>query len=181
VTDREARIAALLREAGWGEARRDPLPGDASFRRYVRLHDGPRPALLMDAPPPQEDVRPYVKVARHLHALGFSPPEIYAEDVEAGLLVIEDFGDETYTRRLAAGGDEAEMYTLATDVLVALHREAAATAVELPAYNEPRYFQEASLLARTCATSTVRSGARSCRWPTPCRRRSPSATSTSTI
>lgn len=146
MTDRDERITALLEQSGWGGARRDPLPADASFRRYVRLHGGPRPALLMDAPPPQEDVRPYVKVARHLLRLGFSPPEIYAEDVEAGLLVIEDFGDETYTRRLAAGGDEREMYTLATDVLVALHREAAAASVDLPAYDEPRYFQEAALL-----------------------------------
>ena len=146
MTERETRITTLLTEAGWGKAVRDPLPGDASFRRYVRLHGGPRPALLMDAPPPEEDVRPYVKVARHLLGLGFSPPEIYAEDIEAGLLVIEDFGDETYTRRLAAGGDEAEMYTLATDVLIALHREAGAAAVDLPPYDEARYFEEAALL-----------------------------------
>jgi N-acetylmuramate 1-kinase len=144
--DREAHITALLESAGWGKAELDPLPGDASFRHYVRLHGGPRPALLMDAPPPQEDVRPYVKVARHLLDLGFSPPEIFAEDVEAGLLVIEDFGDETYTRRLAAGGDEAEMYTLATDVLIALHREDAAAAIDLQPYDEARLFREAALL-----------------------------------
>ncbi|MDH3234687.1 MAG: phosphotransferase [Alphaproteobacteria bacterium] len=146
MTDRDARITALLADAGWGAAARDPLPGDASFRHYVRLRGGPRPALLMDAPPPQEDVRPYVRVARHLHGLGFSPPEIFAEDVEAGLLVIEDFGDETYTRRLAAGGDEAEMYALATDVLIALHRNEAAGAIDLPAYDEARFFEEAALL-----------------------------------
>jgi len=146
VTDRAARIAALLAEAGWGAAVRDPLPGDASFRHYVRLHGGPRPALLMDAPPPREDVWPYVRVARHLHNLGFSPPEIFAEDVEAGLLVIEDFGDETYTRRLAAGGDEMEMYALATDVLIAIHRNEAAGAIDLPAYDEARLFEEAALL-----------------------------------
>jgi len=144
--DRERRIEALLAAAGWGAATREPLPSDASFRHYVRLHGGPRPALLMDAPPPQEDVRPYVRVARHLLGLGFSPPEIFAEDVEAGLLVIEDFGDQTYTRRLAAGGDEAEMYALATDVLIALHRNAAAAAVERPTYDEPRLFRESSLL-----------------------------------
>jgi len=146
MSDRAERITALLAEAGWGEAERDPLPGDASFRRYVRLHGGPRPALLMDAPPPEEDVRPYVKVARHLLDLGFSPPEIYAEDIEAGLLVIEDFGDETYTRRLAAGGDEAEMYALATDVLIALHHAKDAAAIDLPAYDEARLFEEAALL-----------------------------------
>jgi aminoglycoside/choline kinase family phosphotransferase len=146
MAERETRITALLEAAGWGQAARERLPSDASFRHYERLRGGPRPALLMDAPPPQEDVRPYVSVARHLLALGLSPPEILAEDVEAGLLVIEDFGDETYTRRLAGGGDEAEMYALATDVLIALHGNAAAAAIDLPAYDEAAYFEESALL-----------------------------------
>src|SRR5690606_40809750 len=88
VTDRAALIRSFLDTAGWGGARRSTLAGDASFRRYDRLVGGPRPAVLMDAAPPKEDVRPFVAVARRLKALGFSAPEIYAEDIEHGLLLL---------------------------------------------------------------------------------------------
>ena len=80
----------------------------------------------MDAPPPQEDVRPYIAVAGMLRGLGLSAPEIFAEDREPGLLLIEDFGDGTYTRLLARGADESALYALAVDVLIALHRAVAA-------------------------------------------------------
>ncbi len=143
---REDRIVAFLAANGWGSARRLPLPGDASFRRYERLHGGPRPALLMDAPPPQEDVRPFVAVARHLSGLGFSAPGIYAEDFEAGLLVIEDFGDDTYTARLASGAAEEPLYALAVDLLIELHRAPGAADLALPPYDEARLLEEASLL-----------------------------------
>lgn len=146
MTERATRIDAFLREAGWGMARRRPLPGDASFRRYVRLEGGPAPALLMDAPPPQEDVRPYVAVARHLRALGFSAPEIFAADPEAGLLVLEDFGDATFTQLLAGGEDEAALYTLATDVLIALHGAADAAAIDLPPFDRSRLLDEVAML-----------------------------------
>ncbi|MGE5146628.1 MAG: aminoglycoside phosphotransferase, partial [Candidatus Eiseniibacteriota bacterium] len=102
MSDRDARIATFLKNAGWGAAKRAKLAGDASFRRYERLAGGPKPAVLMDAPPPKEDVRPFVAVARRLTSLGFSAPEIYAADVEAGLLLLEDLGDDTFTRVLAS-------------------------------------------------------------------------------
>ncbi|MDJ0950780.1 MAG: phosphotransferase [Alphaproteobacteria bacterium] len=146
MTERAATIDAFLERSGWGEARRAPLSGDASFRRYERLTGGPEPALLMDAPPPMEDVRPYVTVARHLCAMGYSAPRVLAADVQAGLLVIEDFGDETYTRRLAEGADEEGLYELAVDVLIDLHRREDARQVSIPPYDDGRLIQEASLL-----------------------------------
>ncbi len=146
MSERDARIAAFLDAAGWGDARRIELAGDASFRRYERLEGGPRPAMLMDAPPPMEDVRPYVAVARQLTALGFSAPAIYAEDAAAGLLVIEDLGDDTFTRLLDAGEPGRELYALATDVLTALHRRADAAVLDLPHYDERRLLDEAALL-----------------------------------
>jgi aminoglycoside/choline kinase family phosphotransferase len=123
------------------------MEGDASFRRYGRLAGGPRPALLMDAPPAQEDVRPWCAVARHLGALGFSAPEILAAEESLGLLVIEDFGDDTFTRRLAGGADEAGLYDLAVDALVALHSLDAARAVPdwLPPYDDAKLIDEALL------------------------------------
>src|SRR5689334_23638814 len=68
---RETAIVAFLAAHGFGEARPEPLAQDASFRRYLRLCHGPRPAVLMDAPPP-EDVRPFLCIAAHLHGIGLS-------------------------------------------------------------------------------------------------------------
>jgi aminoglycoside/choline kinase family phosphotransferase len=146
VSDRAGRIDCFLAAAGWGDARRQPLAGDASFRRYVRLErpDGAG-AMLMDAPPPQEDVRPFVGVDAHLRRLGFSAPEILAADLEDGLLLLEDFGDATFTRVLAAGGDEMPLYELAVDLLIGLHRQKEAAA-ELPEYDDARLLDEAVLL-----------------------------------
>jgi len=137
----------VLAAAGWADAARRPLPGDASFRRYVRL-EGPRGrAMLMDAPPPQENVRPFLAVARLLHRLGLTAPRILAEDTAAGFLLLEDFGDDTYTRRLAAGAAEAPLYALAVDVLVALNRRFdAGHAPELPPYDDERLLAETALL-----------------------------------
>jgi hypothetical protein len=147
MTEREAAISAFLAASGWGDAARHSLPGDASFRRYVRLRRAGAQAMLMDAPPPQEDVRPFLAVARLLRELGLSAPGIHAEDVAAGLLLLEDFGDDTYTRLLAAGADEAALYALAVDVLIALNRRfAAAAAPALPPYDEARLLAEAALL-----------------------------------
>jgi len=90
---RERAMAEFLAAHGWGGSTPARLAGDASFRGYHRLADATRCAVLMDAPPPQEDVRPYIKVVAILRGLGFSAPEIYAQDRERGFLLIEDFGD----------------------------------------------------------------------------------------
>ena len=141
-------MADFLRRAGWSAARRAPLTSDASFRRYERLEDGDRRALMMDAPPPQENVVPFVEIDRHLRMLGYSAPEILAEDRAAGLLLLEDFGDDTFTRLLAAGEDEQALYRLATDLLIDLHRRTPDEAVPagLPAYDDDRLLNEAALL-----------------------------------
>src|SRR5260370_5910646 len=145
--ERRVAMAGLVGARGWGGSPRAVLAGDASFRRYCRFVDGSRRAVLLDAPPPQEDVRPYVAVATILREHGFSAPEIYAEDRERGFLLIEDFGDDTYTKLLARGADEAALYTLAIDTLVALHRVVEAERLpELPPYDEARLRPEAALL-----------------------------------
>jgi hypothetical protein len=115
---------AFLRDAGYGAARREALPSDASFRRYVRLHDGPRPALLMDAPPPQEDVRPFLHVGAHLLRIGLSAPAIIAADAARGFLLIEDLGRDTMATRLDAGDDPLPLYLYAAEALAALHEHA---------------------------------------------------------
>ena len=121
--NRETAIAAFLADAGWDAARREPLPGDASFRRYVRLRRGRETVMLMDAPPPEEDVRPFTAVARRLRQLGLSAPEVYGADPAHGLLLLEDFGDDTFTRLLESGESEEDLYLLAADALIALQRQ----------------------------------------------------------
>lgn len=148
MSDRQDLMTGFLRRAGWAAARREPLTSDASFRRYERLTDGDRRALMMDAPPPQENVVPFVEIDRHLRGLGYSAPEILTEDQAAGLLLLEDFGDDTFTRLLAAGEDEHALYRLATDLLIDLHRRAPGDAVPagLSAYDDDRLVDEAALL-----------------------------------
>lgn len=147
MAERETQIAAFLAACGWGDAQRLPLAGDASFRRYCRLVRDGTSTMLMDAPPPQEDVRPYLAVARHLRALDFSAPTILAADERTGLLLIEDLGDGTFTRLLARGDDERALYELAVDVLIALHqRFAPEPAPWLPPYDDMRLLNEAALL-----------------------------------
>jgi N-acetylmuramate 1-kinase len=145
--EREAAMSDFLAAAGWGGIAPRILAADASFRRYFRLAGGGRQAVLMDAPPPMEDVRPYMAVAAALRGFGLSAPEIYADDREQGFLLIEDFGDGLYTRLLADGGDERALYELAVDALIALHRAAAASGLPaLPRYDEARLLDEAALL-----------------------------------
>ena len=144
--DRERLIGRFLADSGWNGAARRRLAGDASFRRYDRLERDAGRAVLMDAPPPQEDVRPFLAVARLLHRMGLSAPAILAEDVAAGLLLLEDFGDATYTRLLAEGEDEATLYALAVDLLVALHRGFDPAGAGVPDYDDQRLLAEATLL-----------------------------------
>ena len=140
-------MAAFLAGCGWEDALPAPLAGDASFRRYYRLGRNGRRAVLMDAPPPQEDVVPYIAVAQLLRRLGFSAPEVFAEDRAAGFLLIEDFGDDTYTRLLERGADEPALYSLAVDTLVELQRAVAVRGnPDLPPYDAERFLAEAALL-----------------------------------
>jgi aminoglycoside/choline kinase family phosphotransferase len=117
-----AHAPAFLAAHGWGDAQILPLAGDASFRRYFRVVDGARQAVLMDAPPPHEDPRPFIAVAEYLCEQGLTAPTIFARDLERGLLLIEDFGDvrlrETVDEALPS---EADHYAGATDLLVHLH------------------------------------------------------------
>ena len=141
---REDLIGAFLAKAGWGTAERRVLAADASFRRYDRLTLDGRPAVLMDAPPPKEDVRPFLKIARHLLGLGYSAPGILAEDVETGFLLLEDLGDATFTRLLKAGEAEAPLYEMAVDLLIDLHRQTAPVGVA--PYDREKLLTEVALL-----------------------------------
>lgn len=143
IPDRATLSHAFLQRAGWGDATRSKLAGDASFRKYERLNRNGEPAVLMDAPPPQEDVRPFLRIARHLDSLGYSAPRILAEDAEHGFLLLEDLGDDLLARLLNQGGDERRLYEATVDFLLDLHRHPAPA--DLAPYDEDRLIDEAQL------------------------------------
>jgi len=112
--------ADFLAQAGFGAARLEPLPSDASARHYTRLHGGPRTALLMEAPPP-ENTRPFIAIAGHILGIGLSAPEIIAADPDQGLVLLEDLGDATHAALLDGGADAPMLYAEAAEALAALH------------------------------------------------------------
>jgi len=114
----------FLAAHGWEDAEIRPLAGDASFRRYFRVRRGAEQAVLMDAPPPHEDARPFVATAQWLAGAGLSAPSILAHDLDRGLLLIDDFGDARLRETLdAVPGRERELYEVAVDLLVHLHAQ----------------------------------------------------------
>ena len=138
---REDLRAAFLARAGHAGTLLVALPADASTRRYFRLEGAG--LLLMDSPPDSEPIGPFVRIARQLQGLGLSAPALLEVDEAAGLALIEDFGHDTYTRLLLAGHSESQLYHLAVDTLVALHRTAPAT--ELAPYDGQRLADEYAL------------------------------------
>lgn len=137
----------FLQQSGWGDATVRPLPGDASFRRYFRVSDVAKGnAMLMDAPPPHEDPRPFIDVAEYLIDAGFRAPVIIAKDVDRGLVLIEDFGDRRMREHLDAfPSDEVRIYKQAIDTIIALSKSEPA---DLPPYDEAVYLREVRLLAK---------------------------------
>ena len=146
-SDREAAKAAFLAANGLGDVTREALTGDASTRRYERLHrPGGGALIFMDQPPALETTpcppgatpaqraqlgynasarlaagRIEAFIAAYLRAQGLSAPEIVAADAPAGLAVLEDLGDDLYARLIDQGVAETPLYEAAIDVLLRLH------------------------------------------------------------
>ncbi|SIS58176.1 aminoglycoside phosphotransferase family protein [Phaeovulum vinaykumarii] len=120
---RAATIAAFLAKAGWGGARRSPLAGDASARRYERLDLAGQRAVLMDVPPGDTDqVARFLRVGDWLLAQGFSAPRVLARAPGDGLLLLEDLGDDLIARLVAADpAREGDLYHAIGVFLLELH------------------------------------------------------------
>ena len=175
----------FLAAAGWGAAAREPLTGDASARKYVRLRKGGQTAVLMDASRLPEIVAPFVQIGTHLRQLGFSAPEIFACDEAGGLLLLEDFGDATFAQlldqprssrgnkaqieignRQSAIGNKVEpphvgcysaeqLFALATDVLIALHKQPRAVPKDLRAYSPEKMLEDIELFLEVGQASSL--------------------------
>lgn len=138
-----AAAPGFLTRNGWEGANILPLAGDASFRRYFRVVLGDAQAVLMDAPPPHEDPRPFITVAQWLIAQGFSAPRILAKDLAKGLVLIEDFGGDRMREAIDASPSlERPLYRACTDLLVDL---AAMPAMDIAPYSMAEYQRELGL------------------------------------
>ncbi|WP_338583471.1 phosphotransferase [Pseudomonas sp. MAG733B] len=95
----DEQLATLFADRGWGSvppATLTAASSDASFRRYFRWEGAGRSFIVMDAPPPQENCKPFVDIAFLLAKSGINVPKIYAEDLERGFLLLNDLGNKTY-------------------------------------------------------------------------------------
>ena len=135
----------FLKITAWKDAALEPITGDASARRYFRLRKDGRTAILMDASRIREIVAPFLQINEHLRQIGLSTPEVVAEDVENGFLLLEDFGDETFARLLENQSDPENLFTLATDVLIALHRHPQAVPKGLRVYHPEKMLEDVEL------------------------------------
>ena len=95
----DEQLAILFANQGWGTvppATLTAASSDASFRRYFRWEGEGRSFVVMDAPPPQENCKPFVDIAFLLAKSGINVPKIYAEDLDRGFLLLNDLGSKTY-------------------------------------------------------------------------------------
>ncbi len=121
-----------------------PASSDASFRRYFRLDaDSAGTLIAMDAPPDREDSQRFVKIARLFGAAGVTTPQILAEDLPQGFLLLSDLGQTTYLQALEAGADAQPLYLDALDSMVRI--QTATRAGVLPAYDHGRLMTELRL------------------------------------
>ncbi|MBM08449.1 MAG: aminoglycoside phosphotransferase [Magnetovibrio sp.] len=150
MANRGRAIFNFLKQYNWHTASRSPLANDASFRRYERLIKGETQVILMDAPPLKENVSSFIFISEFLSKLGYSTPKIYAADAKNGLLILEDFGDDTYTRILNSRSKkptEYDLYAIAVDTLIDLHCRPPTETVPkgLPLYDENLLIEEVLL------------------------------------
>ncbi|EIK51806.1 aminoglycoside phosphotransferase [Stutzerimonas stutzeri TS44] len=141
----EQELPALFAANGWGDvpaAQLTAASSDASFRRYFRWEGGGRSLIVMDAPPPQEDCRPFVKIAGLLAAAGVHVPQVLAADLERGFLLLDDLGRQTYLDVIDA--DNADrLFADAIDALLTFQRQP--LQVPMPLYDEALLRRELQL------------------------------------
>ncbi len=123
---------------------------DASFRRYLRIQGRAQSFIVMDAPPPREDVRPFVRVALLLQQAGLNAPRVLASQAEQGFLLLTDLGDRVYLDALsAASAQQADV--LMRDAIATLTRfQSQVPAADLPLFDDPLLRTELALFPQWC-------------------------------
>jgi aminoglycoside/choline kinase family phosphotransferase len=149
-TGADARLADLRRWVDGIDAaaggRLTPASGDASFRRYFRLRKGAESFIVMDAPPPQEDCLPFIRVAGYLEAMQITAPRVIEADLDNGYLLLTDLGSTLYLDRLKAEpARSGDLYDDALRTLALMQDRGAAYQALLPPYDEDLLRFELSL------------------------------------
>jgi aminoglycoside/choline kinase family phosphotransferase len=139
----EARLAFAQRALNGRLLHIDVASADASFRSYWRVADGAASWIVMDAPPAQEDIRPWLNIGARLRAAGLHAPEVFAVDPECGFVLMEDLGTRTYLPELNEQSVEA-LYRAALDALLRMQRDVSPD--ELPVFDATRTIPEMELL-----------------------------------
>lgn len=130
---------------GFANAEPTPASGDASFRRYFRVH-GDATCIVMDAPPPQEDCHSFVEIAGFLEQMGLNSPRILEADVDRGFLLLSDLGSVQYLDEIATGtGSADKLYAGALDALLKIQANGVQYQGKLPPYDEKLLRFELSL------------------------------------
>ncbi len=141
----DQQLPTLFAAEGWGPvpvARLVPASSDASFRRYFRWEADSRTLILMDAPPPREDCRPFVKVAGMLAEAGVHVPRILAADVEQGFLILDDLGRQTYLDVINADNAD-QLFEDALQALLTFQKRS--LDVPMPSYDDALLRRELQL------------------------------------
>jgi N-acetylmuramate 1-kinase len=143
IDGRKQQLEAWLQQIlGAGAFTLTIASADASFRRYFRVNLDNKTLIAMDAPPPQEDCTPFVKVAKLMLNAGLNVPEVIAQDLANGFLLLSDLGDDTYLSQLNAANAQI-LYGAATDALIKL--QLASKPNVLPPYDEALLMREMNL------------------------------------
>ena len=134
-----------------GEPTLAPASADASFRRYFRVTwPGGETAILMDAPPDKEDVRPFVKIAGLMADAGLTAPKILAADVDNGYLLLNDLGNAGYLKTLHTADAKAADALMRGAIKALVHWQKSSQAGVLPAYDEALFRRELDLFPEWC-------------------------------
>ena len=116
-----------------------PQKSDASFRVYFRVVTKDGSFMVMDSPPDKEPIDLFIKIGKHLIEQGFNAPKLLKIDSENGFLLLEDFGDNTFINLIKNGYDSKKLYSLATDLLIDLHKSPFITSLAVNPYDIPLY------------------------------------------
>ena len=152
--DREALLRDFIKQSGFAEHTTEPLAGDASFRRYVRVITPQTSYVVMDSPPDVEPIRPYIRVCDYLCKQGYSAPRIIALDEEMGFILLEDLGDEVFTALLDRNKKnpaklERELYDQSVRLLAEWHQEPSmlkpSSSLKIGDYSFDEYMNELKL------------------------------------
>ena len=133
---RDELVSWLAQFEGLAGADPKPASGDASFRRYFRVQRDEESFIVMDAPPPHEDCRPFVRIAGYLESMGLNCPSILGADFELGFVLMTDLGSTMYLDVLDDDPDRAtDLYIDAIDALLMLQEKGEAYQQQLPNYD----------------------------------------------